>query len=195
MPEPLPNRRDVVARLLRDRGRMLVVAGLGGTTWDVAAAGDNELDFYLWGGMGGGAMIGLGLALAQSERPVLVVTGDGEQLMGLGALATIGVEGPANLSVVVIDNEHYGETGMQPTHTGRGVDLAAIAAGAGFADTATITDLAGVDALRPRLHAGEGPLFATVKVDMTPAPMVLPSRDGPWIKHRFRRALLGDDAV
>jgi thiamine pyrophosphate-dependent acetolactate synthase large subunit-like protein len=195
MTEPLPNRRDVVARLLRDRGRMLVVPGLGGTTWDVAAAGDSELDFYLWGGMGSAAMIGLGLALAQSERPVLVVTGDGEQLMGLGALATIGVEGPANLSVVVIDNEHYGETGMQPTHTGRGVDLAAIAAGAGFAETATITDLAGVDALWPRLHAGEGPLFATVKVDMTPAPMVLPSRDGPWIKHRFRRALLGNDAV
>ena len=195
MTEPLPNRRDVVARLLRDRGRMLVVPGLGGTTWDVAAAGDSELDFYLWGGMGSAAMFGLGLALAQSERPVLVVTGDGEQLMGLGALATIGVEGPANLSVVVIDNEHYGETGMQPTHTGRGVDLAAIAAGAGFAETATITDLAGVDALWPRLHAGEGPLFATVKVDMTPAPMVLPSRDGPWIKHRFRRALLGNDAV
>ncbi len=195
MTEPLLNRRDVVARLLRDRGRMLVIPGLGGTTWDVAAAGDCELDFYLWGGMGGAAMIGLGLALAQPDRPALVVTGDGEQLMGLGALATIGVEGPANLSVVVIDNEHYGETGMQPTHTGRGVDLAAIAAGAGFAETATIADLAGVDALRPRLHAGKGPLFATVKVDMTPAPMVLPSRDGPWIKHRFRRALLGDDAV
>ena len=120
-------RRDVVAQLLADRGDLLVVAGLGSTAWDCTAAGDHPLTFPLWGAMGQAAMMGLGLALAHPSRRVLVVTGDGEMLMGMGSLATIGVQRPANLSVVVIDNERYGETGMQATHTASGVDLAAVA--------------------------------------------------------------------
>ncbi|HEX9431198.1 MAG TPA: thiamine pyrophosphate-dependent enzyme, partial [Burkholderiales bacterium] len=111
------HRRDVVNELLRDRKDLLVVAGLGSTTWDITAAGDSPLSFPTWGAMGQAAMIGLGMALAQPKRRVLVVTGDGEMLMGLGSLATIGVQQPANLTVVVIDNERYGETGMQRTHT------------------------------------------------------------------------------
>ncbi|TMG72554.1 MAG: aldehyde dehydrogenase, partial [Betaproteobacteria bacterium] len=99
------HRRDVVKELLRERQDLLVVAGLGSTAWDITAAGDSPLSFPLWGAMGQAAMIGLGLALAQPERRVLVITGDGEMLMGLGALATIGVQQPANLTVVVIDNE------------------------------------------------------------------------------------------
>ena len=110
------NRRDVVAKILSDRNQTLVVSGLGSSTWDVAAAGDNPNNFYLWGGMGGAAVLGLGLALAQPERRVLVITGDGEMLLGLGSLATIAVAAPANLAVLVIDNEHYGETGMQESH-------------------------------------------------------------------------------
>ena len=114
------DRRAVVRDLLANRGGLVCVAGLGGTAWDVAAAGDADLDLPLWGAMGGAAMLGLGLALAQPDRPVLVVTGDGEQLMALGALATIAAAQPANLTVVVLDNERYGETGMQRTHTAFG---------------------------------------------------------------------------
>src|SRR5438876_1711086 len=125
-------RREVVKKLLENRGELLVIAGLGSTAWDITAAGDSPLSFPMWGGMGQAAMMGLGLALAQPERRVLVITGDGEMLMGLGSLATIGVQKPGNLSVVVIDNERYGETGMQETHTARGVDLAAAALACGF---------------------------------------------------------------
>ena len=130
---PVLDRRRLVARLLAARGDALVVSGLGAPSWDVAAAGDDDRNFYLWGGMGGAAMVGLGVALAQPKRRVLVLTGDGEMLMGLGALATIGVRRPPNLALVVIDNERYGETGGQHTHTSHGVDLAGIAAAAGFA--------------------------------------------------------------
>jgi thiamine pyrophosphate-dependent acetolactate synthase large subunit-like protein len=108
-------RREVVKALLVDRGDLLVVAGLGAPAWDATEAGDHPLTFPLWGGMGGAVMIGLGLALAQPSRNVLVITGDGEMLMGLGSLATVGVTRPKNLSVVVLDNEVYGETGQQKT--------------------------------------------------------------------------------
>src|SRR5574341_2232715 len=121
--QPILDRRRVAAEILKQRGDALVVAGLGAPTWDAAAAGDHALNFYTWGGRGGSAMIGLGLALAQPRRRFLVITGDGELLMGLGSLATIGVQRPRNLAVIVQDNEHYGETGMQPTHTRYGVDL------------------------------------------------------------------------
>src|SRR5262245_4700171 len=106
-------RREAVATLLKDRGDLLVVSGLGSPSYDVHAAGDQPGNFYLWGVMGGAALVGLGLALARPERKVAVVTGDGEQLMGLGGLATIGVARPRNLTVVVVDNGRYGETGMQ----------------------------------------------------------------------------------
>ena len=124
-PNALLHRRDVVNELLRDRGDILVIAGLGAPNWDVSAAGDHANNFPLWGAMGGAAMIGLGLALAQPKRKVLVITGDGEMLMSVGALATIAVEKPPNLTIAVLDNERFGETGMQKTHTAFGVDLAA----------------------------------------------------------------------
>ena len=185
------DRRSVVADLLAGRGELLVVCGLGGTTWDVMSAGDNALNFYSWGGMGSAAMTGLGLALAQPRRKVLVVTGDGEMLMGMGSLATIAAQAPANLAVAVIDNELYGETGRQPTHTALGADLAVIAKGCGIARAETITDAAGVAAFRARVHGQPGPHFAAIKVGRAEHAMVLPERDGPAIKTRFRRALLG----
>src|SRR5690606_31916572 len=111
------DRREVVKRLLAKRGDTVAVAGLGATAYDLAAVGDHDRNFYLWGAMGGAATIGLGLALAQLDLPVLVVTGDGEMLMGMGSFATIGVHNPPNLTVVVLDNEAYGETGGQATHT------------------------------------------------------------------------------
>jgi thiamine pyrophosphate-dependent acetolactate synthase large subunit-like protein len=189
------DRRAVVAALLRDRGDLLVVAGLGAPAWDATAAGDNPLTFPLWGAMGSAAMVGLGLALAQPKRGVLVLTGDGEMLMGMGSLATIGVQRPANLSLAVLDNEHYGETGMQPTHTAHGIDLAAVAAGCGFAASETIREMAGVAALAARLKAREGPLFAQIKIAADGKSLVLPPRDGPLLKNRFRAALLGPQAA
>ena len=188
------SRRAVVAALLAQRGDLLVVAGLGAPNWDATAAGDSPLTFRLWGAMGSAAMGGLGLALAQPTRPVLVLTGDGELLMGLGSLASIGVQRPANLAVVVLDNEAYGETGMQATHTAHGVDLAAIASGCGFARSETIREMAQVEALRTRLTQRQGPLFAQIKIAADTPPLVMPPRDGALLKHRFRAALLGPEA-
>lgn len=187
-------RRDAVKTLLAERGDLLVVAGLGAPAWDVTDAGDHPLNFPLWGGMGGAVMIGLGLALAQPQKRVLVVTGDGEMLMGLGSLATVGVSQPKNLSVVVIDNEVYGETGMQSTHTAFGVDLAATAKACGFVSTSTVTNNSDIAPLRDAIHGSEGPLFAQIKVAAEQMPLVLPPRDGAHLKNRFREALLGHQA-
>jgi thiamine pyrophosphate-dependent acetolactate synthase large subunit-like protein len=188
-------RRKVVKELLAQRGDALVIAGLGAPAWDVTDAGDHALNFPLWGGMGGAAMIGLGLALAQPKRQVLVVTGDGEMLMGLGALATIAVQGPRNLSIVVLDNERYGETGMQETHTAHGVDLAGMARAAGIAQAYLVRSPAELVRLKRRIYAGEGTLFAQLKIDPEKLPLVLPPRDGTLLKNRFRAALLGADAA
>ena len=187
-------RRSVVARILEERGDALVVTGLGSTTWDTAAAGDNPNNLYLWGGMGGAVSCGLGLALAQPSRRVLVLTGDGEMLMGLGSLATVSVQKPANLAVCVIDNERYGETGMQRTHTAFGVDLPGIAKAAGYKSAQLVRTRQELDAIARRLFSAAGPVFACIKVSTNPVPMVLPSRDGPWILRRFRHNLLGNAA-
>lgn len=188
-------RREVVKELLAGRGDALVIAGLGAPAWDITNAGDHALNFPLWGAMGGAAMIGLGLALAQPEKKVLVITGDGEMLMGLGALATIAVQAPRNLSVVVLDNERYGETGMQETHTAHGVDLAKMAKAAGIAQTFMVRSQAEVSRLKKRIYSGAGSLFAQIKVDPEKLPLVLPPRDGALLKNRFRAALLGADAA
>jgi thiamine pyrophosphate-dependent acetolactate synthase large subunit-like protein len=187
-------RRTVVSALLADRGDLLVIAGLGAPAWDATDAGECALTFPLWGGMGGATAIGLGLALAQPDRRVLVLTGDGELLMGMGSLATVGVQHPRNLAVVVLDNEHYGETGMQPSHTAFGVDLAAAAKACGFASSAMITTMDQIAALRENIHRAEGPLFAQIKIAADKLPLVLPPRDGTHLKNRFREALLGKDA-
>ena len=188
-------RREVAKALLAERGDLLVIAGLGSTAWDVTAAGDHPLNFPLWGAMGGAAMIGLGLALARPERRVMVITGDGELLMALGSLATIAVQRPPNLALVVLDNERYGETGMQATHTAHGVDLAGIAAAAGFPVAGTIRAPEEVDAARQIIRTEQGPIFYAIKVRAEPLPFVLPPKDGAHLKDRFRLALLGPDAA
>ena len=187
-------RRDVVARILRDRGAALIVPGLGAPTWDCAAAGDHPLTFQMWGAMGGTAMIALGLALAQRDRRVIALPGDGDMLMGVGSLAVIGTQGPPNLVVAVIDNERYGETGMQETHTARGVDLEGIARASGFRKTATVYNMKELEAAMPLVYKTKGPVFINIKVTTNPVVNVLPPRDGAWLKHRFRQALLGDKA-
>ena len=183
-------RRAVVARLLRDRDGLLVVTGLGSPSYDVHAAGDHDGNFYLWGAMGAAALVGLGLAQAKPDRTVMVVTGDGEQLMGLGGLATIAIAAPANLVIVVLDNGHYGETGMQRSHTGLGIDLASIARAAGFAGAVTVTDRAGLESAAQSIRErASGPRLYVVKVKPENLPRSLPPRDGVHLKNRLRTHL------
>jgi thiamine pyrophosphate-dependent acetolactate synthase large subunit-like protein len=185
------DRRELVQQLLIDRGDLLVVSGLGSATYDVAAAGDHPLNFYLWGAMGGTAMIGLGLALAQPERRVAVLTGDGDMLMGLGSLATIGVKQPKNFAIVVLDNAHYGETGMQASHTKAGIDLVAVALGCRFKHARAMSRIEEAADVRKLLHTGEGPILVSALISEEDVPRVLPIRDGHAIKQRFIAALNG----
>jgi len=185
------DRRDVVSTLLANRGDAVVVTGLGSSTYDVYATSHSPRNFYLWGAMGSAAIMGLGLATAQPDLPVIVVTGDGEMLMGMGALATIGVSAPDNLSIVVLDNEHYGETGMQQSHTSFSTDLTEVARANGITECGTVVDDSGLKALASRIYTGTGTCFYTVKIDASDQPKALPTRDGVDIKNEFRRAVLG----
>ena len=158
------DRRAVTAKLLEDRGDLLVVTGLGSPSYDAMAAGDHDLNYYLWAAMGSAATVGFGLAMTQREKPVLVLTGDGEMLMGLGALASIGQKLPPNLTIAVLDNGHYGETGMQTSHTGRDIELARFAEAANFPWTRVVTDMDGVSDLRTRMQSRSGTSFAAIKI-------------------------------
>ncbi|MGH6678681.1 MAG: thiamine pyrophosphate-dependent enzyme [Bradyrhizobium sp.] len=184
------DRREAVKALLADRGDMLVVSGLGSPTYDVFDAGDNPANFYLWGAMGGAAMIGLGLALAQPRHPVAVITGDGEQLMGIGSLLTIAAMRPANLSIVVLDNGHFAETGMQKSHSSLGARFEVIARGAGLQSVTEIGELKGIAAFRHKLREIEGgPHFACLRINSAHVERALPPRDGVFLKNRFRQHL------
>ena len=189
MNENLLNRREAVARLLEGRQELLVVTGLGSSSYDVMAAGDHDNNFYLWAAMGSAAMVGMGLAMSQPGKSVLVLTGDGEIMMGLGSLATIAVTSPSNLSIGVLDNGHFGETGMQVSHTGHGVRIDQAAVSLGFHWTAEINDFDGLDEFRDRINRHEGPQLATIKISADSPARVLPPRDGVYIKNRFRGAL------
>ena len=186
----LLDRRAVVAALLKDRKGMVAVGGLGASTNDMAAVGDHDRNFYLWGGMGGAVMMGLGLALAQPDVPIVVITGDGEMLMGMGSLATVAMQKPGNLSIIVLDNERYGETGGQTSHTSSAADLVGVAKACGIADSCAITTLAEVEAMVPKLHDLKGgPRFANVKIDSANVERILPMRDGNYIVNRIRGSL------
>jgi thiamine pyrophosphate-dependent acetolactate synthase large subunit-like protein len=183
------DRRAFVAELIAGVPDALVVSGLGSASYDVYAAGDRDENFYLWGAMGAAVPVGLGVALAQPQRPVVVVTGDGEQLMGLGSLATVGARRPANLTVVVLDNGLYGETGNQQSHTGRGVDLVAVARGCGIEDAFHVREQHQVREVVERIGARARPAFAQVLISTDEPPRALPPRDGVFVKNRFRAAL------
>jgi thiamine pyrophosphate-dependent acetolactate synthase large subunit-like protein len=186
----LLDRRVVVSTLLKDRKGMIAVGGLGASTNDMAAAGDHDRNFYLWGGMGGAVMMGLGLALAQPDVPVVVITGDGEMLMGMGSLATVAMQKPGNLSIIVLDNERYGETGGQTSHTSSAADLVGVARACGIADSRAITTMAEVEALVGKVHdLKSGPRFANVKIDGANVERILPMQDGTYIVSRIRGSL------
>lgn len=183
------DRRQFVATLLGELPDALVVTGLGSATYDVYAAGDRDRNYYLWGAMGGATPLALGLALAQPDKSVVVITGDGEQLMGIGSLATVATKQPRNLTIVVLDNGHFGETGMQRSHTSLGTDLVAVAKGFGIADAYAVdsTDLCAGIAKRARSR--QGTTFVQAFIEADEPPRALPPRDGSYIKNRFRAAL------
>ena len=185
------NRRIVISKLLKERENSLIVNGLGGTCWDVASLGDNDLNFYVWGGMGNACMIGLGLALSQPDKKVIVITGDGEMLMGIGSLATIALKQPKNLSIVVFDNELYGETGNQKTHTAYCTNLSKIAIGSGIINSSIILTQEDLFSLSSEIHQIKNLSFSVIKINQDQEEIVLPIREGAFIKSRFRRALLG----
>jgi len=186
-------RRQAVRDLLAERGELIVVAGLGSPCYDALAAGDHPLDFYNWGAMGSAVMVGLGLALSRPNQPVLVLVGDGEMLMGFGSLATLAQHKPANLTIVILDNEEYAETGMQETATAFGVDLAAVAAACAAPSTKTIRDQRDVGSIRDAMHRCNGLKVAVLKIAKGDVPRTVPIRDGVAIKMRFRNRLLGPD--
>ncbi|MGA2993394.1 thiamine pyrophosphate-dependent enzyme [Bradyrhizobium sp.] len=186
----LLERRSVVSALLHGRKDAVVVGGLGASTYDIAAAGDHDRNFYLWGAMGGAVMIGLGVALAQPKLPVVVITGDGEMLMGMGSLATVGLQQPKNLTVIVLDNEVYGETGGQASHTGTNTDLVAVAKACGLADARAMATMTEIEVFAKSMQdTSSGPRFASIKIDSANLERVLASRDGTFIVNRIRGAL------
>ncbi|CAG9165956.1 thiamine pyrophosphate-dependent enzyme [Cupriavidus pinatubonensis] len=183
------DRRQFVARLLALCPEALVVTGLGSPSYDVFAAGDSDRYFYLWGAMGGSTAMSLGLALAQPERPIIAITGDGEQLMGIGSLATAGAQQPPNLTLVVLDNGHFGETGMQRSHTSLGTRLAQVARACGIEQAREIRDIDEVEVLAAQVNARSGIALAQVRIKADELPRALPPRDGVYVKNRFRQAL------
>jgi thiamine pyrophosphate-dependent acetolactate synthase large subunit-like protein len=191
-PHFILDRREAVPRLIGRHEDFLIVAGLAGTSRDIAALTDNGAHaFILTGAMGGAAMIGLGLALARPERRVLVATGDGELLMNVGALATIAVMNPPNLAILCVDNGHYGETGYQKSHTSLGTDLEKIASGAGIRQTRTVEQEADIAAAGRLLREGNGTCFVLLRVKPTEPPRDQRMLDPAGGRIRFRAALLG----
>ena len=186
---PRVDRRQFVGALLDRAPGALVISGLGSPTYDVYVHGDRPENFYLWGAMGGAVPLGLGLALARPDRSVLVVTGDGEHLMGVGALGTVGALAPPNLTVAVLDNGHYGETGMQPSHTGMGTDLVAVARGFGIPTAVRATDMSDADTVAGYVNERRATTYVQVLVEPDAPPRAFPPRDGAAVKNRFRGAL------
>ena len=185
-------RSEAVPALIGRHEDFRIIAGLGGTACDVGAVtGDAANVYSLGGAMGAACMMGLGLALARPQERVLVVTGDGELLMNLGALATIAVMDPPNLSILCIDNGHYGETGWQKSHTSLGVDLEKIASGAGIKRTRTVAREADLAEGARLLREGNGAAFVLLRVKPTEPPPDRRQLDPAAGRARFRAALVG----
>jgi thiamine pyrophosphate-dependent acetolactate synthase large subunit-like protein len=191
-PQFILDRRDALPALIGRHEDFLIVSGLAGTSRDVAAlTGDGAHTYTMAGAMGGACMIGLGLALARPDRGVLVVTGDGELLMNVGALATIAVMNAPNLAIVCVNNRHYGETGYQKSHTSRGVDLEKIAAGSGIKATRTIASQEEIAGGARLLREGNGTAFVVLRVTPTDPPAFKRNMDPSACRNRFRTALFG----
>ena len=183
------DRRQAVPALIGRHQDFLIVTGLAGTSRDIAAlTGDGAHTYTMAGAMGGASMIGLGLALARRDKRVLVVTGDGELLMNVGSLATIAVLNPPNLSIVCVDNGHYGETGYQRSHTSLGVDLEKIAAACGIKRTLAIEQEAELAAGARLIREGNGAAFVLLRVKPTEPPAFKRDLGPATCRTRFRVA-------
>jgi thiamine pyrophosphate-dependent acetolactate synthase large subunit-like protein len=187
------NRLTAVPALIGRHEDFLIIAGLSNTTKDVAAlTGDGAHTFGLGTAMGGASMVGLGLALAQPKKRVLVVTGDGEMLMGMGSLATIAIQKPRNLVILCVDNGHYEETGHQPSHTSQGVQLDKIALGAGIGVVRVVDVEADIAETARVIRAGEGPVFVLLRVKPGDGPACKRNMQPAACRIRFRSALRGN---
>lgn len=182
-------RRAFVADLLAKREGALVIPGLGSPTWDCFAAGDSPEYLYSWGGMGLAVPTALGLAMAQPQKRILALTGDGEMMMGIGSLGVVADQAPDNLAILVLDNEHFGETGRQTGLSANRADLCKVAEGFGIKQTMAVTEHGAVGDLADFLFKSPGPVFATAKIALSEDPWKLPVKDGVAIAHRFRVAL------
>jgi thiamine pyrophosphate-dependent acetolactate synthase large subunit-like protein len=183
-------RSEAVPALIGRHEDFLIITGLGGTACDVGAVtGDGAHVYSLAGAMGAACMMGLGLALSRPDQRVLVVTGDGELLMNVGALATIAVMDPANLAIICVDNGHYGETGWQKSHTSLGVDLEQIAIGCGIKHTRTVAAAADIAGGGRLLREGNGTSFVLLRVKPTEPPEFKRNLDASFCRDRFRTAL------
>lgn len=182
-------RRAFVKELLAQRDGALVIPGLGSATWDCFAAGDSPEYLYSWGGMGLALSTALGLALARPDKRVLCLTGDGELMMGIGSLAVVADQAPKNLAILVLDNEHFGETGRQTGLSGQKTDLPAVAKGFGIANTFVATAHEDLPALVKLLFHTDGPSLAVAKIALSEDPWALPEKDGAAIARRFQVAI------
>ena len=186
----LLDRNEAVPQLVGRHEDFLIVAGLAGTARDLTfLSQDAPHVFALAGAMGSATSIGLGLALAQPKRRVLVVTGDGELLMNVGTLATVAVVNPPNLAIVCVDNGRYGETGWQKSHTSLGVDLVQMAIGAGIRTTRLITRPEEIPEASRLIREGNGTSFVLMRVQPTESPPHKRDLDPTSERLRFRAAL------
>jgi len=183
------DRNKAVPALIGNPDDFLIVAGLAGPAKDIGHMTDKA--FLFGGAMGGAVTAGLGLALAQPDKRVICVTGDGDLLMSLGSLATVGVMKPSNFSVVCVDNGLYQETGGQQSHTGHGIDLAQVASGCGFTVTRDISEESEIEEASGLLRQSNGPTFVLLRVDSTPSPKGVRNLQASETKTAFREHLLG----
>ena len=185
------DRADAVPAIIGDHNDFLIVTGLAGTSKDLAhLTRDGDHLFTMGGAMGAACSMGLGLALAQPTRKVLVATGDGELLMNLGSLATIAVLNPPNLSILCVDNGHYGETGYQKSHTSLGVDLETVAQGSGIKTTRTVQSEDEIADGARMLRESNGTCFVLLRVKPTDGPRFKRNLHAGECRARFRHALL-----
>jgi thiamine pyrophosphate-dependent acetolactate synthase large subunit-like protein len=183
------NRNDLTRRLIAKlTHEEAVIGGIGNSNFDLFAAGHRPQNFYMLGSMGLAAPIALGLAMAQPDRGVIALEGDGSILMSLGCLATIANLKPGNLTVIIWDNGLYQITGKQVTATGGITDIVAVARAAGIRESYWVRDEAHFEQLIDRRLDEGGPLFLAAKIDDKPG-AAQPPRDPALVKSRFMKAL------
>jgi len=186
------DRSEILPLVIERPDDYLIIAGLGNAATDVARLTKDAASVYpLGGAMGAAVPMGLGLALAQPDRHVLVVTGDGELLMNLGVLATAAVQDPGNLSIICLDNEHNCLTGQQRSHTGYCTDIEKVAVGAGIRNTLTVESHATASAAAKLIQMDDHVSLVVIKVLVGDSPHYPHSLDAAVCRQRFRSDLLG----